>query len=103
MFSDPSNHSLGVVECTQGYEFHFHQVTMRMTVKMTMKMTIKMKILMRIRANPALHIPLPRGQKASMNVILPALVALQFCTENICHKMESALLHTKYAIRAKTN
>ena len=26
MFSDPSNHSLGVVECTQGYEFHFHQV-----------------------------------------------------------------------------
>ena len=32
MFSDPSNHSLGVVECTQGYEFHFHQVVMMMMV-----------------------------------------------------------------------
>ena len=64
MFSDPSNHSLGVVECTQGYEFHFHQVTtmkmtMRMTVKMAIRMTFKMKILMHIRANPVLHVPLP--------------------------------------------
>ena len=32
MFSDPSNHSLGVVECTQGYEFHFHQVMMMMMI-----------------------------------------------------------------------
>ena len=39
MFSDPSNHSLGVVECTQGYEFHFHQVMMMMMI-VTMMMGI---------------------------------------------------------------
>ena len=47
MFSDPANHSLGTVDCVQGYEFHFHQVkwwwrwwlmTMMMR-RMTMTMT----------------------------------------------------------------
>ena len=51
MFSDPSNHSLGVVECTQGYEFHFHQVTMRITIKMRMmSMTVKMETMSSIDA-----------------------------------------------------
>ena len=50
MFSDPSNHSLGVVECTQGYEFHFHQVTMRITIKMTVKMETMSSIVTRSKS-----------------------------------------------------
>ena len=43
MFSDPSNHSLGVVECTQGYEFHFHQVIMTIEMMMIIMMMMAIK------------------------------------------------------------